>query len=83
MAYLEAASSHRIFLEDAQSDLPYSLDAAARRWPVHGLADQDISLSIGSAYESTSGIFAMDDHADDASPESASRFARLHDDAFS
>ena len=50
---------------------------------VHSLADQDTRLSRGSASERASGIFQMDDHADHALPESASRCARVHDGAFS
>ena len=83
LAYLAAASSDWMLLEEPQIDLPYSLNAVTRWRFIHVLADQGVGLSLGSAYENSERIFEIDDHADHAPPESASRCARLHDDAFS
>ena len=83
LAHLEAASSHRMFLEDAQIDLAYSCEAIAREWSVHGIADQGVCLFVGTPFASPSTVFQIDDHPDHAQAESGSRFERRADDAFS
>ena len=83
MAHLEAASCDRMFLEDTQIALPYSVDAVARRWSVHGFTDQGARLFVGATLESPSDFFQIDDHPDHAQTESGPRFERLADDAFS
>ena len=71
-----------MLLEEPQIALPSALNAVTRGRFLHVLAEQGVGLSLGSAYENSESMFDMDDHADHAPPASASRCARLHDDAF-
>src|SRR5467141_1880071 len=66
-----------MFLEDTQIDLPYSVDAVARRRSVHGFTDQGVSLCVGDTLASPSDFFHIDDYSDHAQPESGSRFEHL------
>ena len=66
-----------MFLEDTQIALPYSIDAVARRWSVHGFTDQGIRLFVGDTLTSPSPLFQIDHHAAHAQPESGSRFGNL------
>src|SRR6266581_9757993 len=70
-------SSDRMFLEDPQIDLPYSLHAAARGWAVYSLADQGVRLFVSAALASPSPLFQIDDHPNHAQIESGSRFGNL------
>jgi hypothetical protein len=47
-----------VLLEDYEIYLPYALDAIARRWPIHGFADQSVRLFIGAALASP-GVFSQ------------------------
>src|ERR1700758_1791677 len=72
-----------MFLEDAQIDFPYSLDAITRRWSVYSFADQSVRLSLGAAFASPACFFHIDHHRDHAQVEAGGGFARLPHDAFS
>jgi hypothetical protein len=72
-----------MFLEDPQIDLPYSVDAVARRRSVHGFPDQGVSLCVGDTRASPSDFFHIDDYAEHAHPESGSRLENLAHCAFS
>jgi hypothetical protein len=61
LAHLAAASSHRMFLEDTQIDLPDSVDAIAREWSIHGIADQSVRLFVGDTLASPSTVFQIVD----------------------
>jgi len=83
LAHLAAASSDRMFLEDPQIALPYTVDAMTREWPVHSFTDQGVRLFVGHPSTRSSTLFHIDDHPAYAHPESGSRFERLADDTFS
>src|SRR2546426_12108866 len=72
-----------MFLEDPQIHLPYSCDAITRSWSVHGFAHQGACLCVGDTLASPSSFFQIDHHADDAHPESGSRFGNHAHYAFS
>src|SRR3989442_8266935 len=84
LAHWEASSSSdRMFLEDTQIALPYAVDAIAREWSLHGIADQSVRLCVGDTLASSSSFFQIDHHTDDAQPESGLRFGNRAHGAFS
>src|SRR2546425_10447215 len=72
-----------MFLEDTQIDLPYSVDAIARKWSIHGIADQSVRLFVGDTLASPSTVFQIVNYPNHAQAEAGSPFERLADDAFS
>src|SRR3989442_14446502 len=72
-----------MFLEDTQIDLPYSVDAIARKWSIHGIADQSVRLFVGDTLASPSTVFQIVNYPNHAQAEAGSQFERLADDAFS
>src|SRR2546422_1896408 len=72
-----------MFLEDTQIDLPYSVDAIARKWSIHGIADQSVRLFVGDTLASPSTVSQIVNYPNHAQAEAGSPFERLADDAFS
>src|SRR2546426_12711264 len=72
-----------MFLEDTQIDLPYSVDAIARKWSIHGIAYQSVRLFVGDTLASPSTVFQIVNYPNHAQAEAGSPFERLADDAFS
>ena len=83
LAPLDAAASHRMCLEDTPIDRPYAVDAMAREWSIHGMADQSVRLCVGDTLASPSTVFHMVDDPNHAQAEAGSPFERLADNAFS
>jgi hypothetical protein len=70
-------------LEDTPIDRPYAVDAMAREWSIHGMADQSVRLCVGDTLASPSTVFHMVDDPNHAQAEAGSPFERLADNAFS
>src|SRR3989442_2020646 len=70
-----------MFLEDTQIDLPYSVDAIARKWSIHGIADQSVRLFVGDTLASPSTVFQIVNYPNHAQAEAGSQFERLAEDA--